>query len=271
MKAFIRSVAFAALAASANTAMAQQQPVASPLYGAAWFTGPAQAYLRLGIGSGSYDISDGNWAPPGAAPNGSDPVVFFDLSEPEGVAGTIAFGRQLRIGWRGEILFTAFDNKDVSGPWSYTVPATPGPHADVSTTIESRALMANVLYDLPNIGTGRFSAQPFLSAGIGMAWNKMGDWTRTNAASSRPSRTFEGDTNTDLAWTLGAGVSWNVGKNSSGPIKLDLMYQYFDLGSAQGGSTLLSGGGSSTPVSPLEFDVSSQVISVGVRIPLNLR
>ena len=104
-----------------------------------------------------------------------------------------------------------------------------------------------------------------------MAWNKMGDWTRTNAASSRASRTFEGDTNTDLAWTLGAGVSWNVGKNSSGPIKLDLMYQYFDLGSAQGGSTLLSGGGSSTPVSPLEFDVSSQVISVGVHIPLNLK
>ncbi len=161
--------------------------------------------------------------------------------------------------------------EDTSGSWSYTVPATPGPHADVSTTIQSNALMANIVYDLPNMGKGRFGIQPYLLAGVGMAWNKMGDWTRTNAASSRPSRTFEGDTNTDLAWTLGAGVSWNVGKNRSGPIKMDLLYQYFDLGSAQGGSTPISGGGSSTPVNPLEFDVSSQVISIGVRIPLNLR
>lgn len=271
MKKYLRKMAVVAVAMSASPAMSQQEPAPSPLYGGAWFTGPAKAYLRLGIGAGSYGITDGNWAPPGAAPLGSDPVVFFDLSEPDGVAGTVGIGRQLRIGLRGEIAFTGFESKDVSGPWSYTVPATAGPHADMSTSIQSSALMANVFYDLPDIGTGRYSAQPFLTAGIGLARNKMGDWTRTNAAASRPSRTFEGDTNTDLAWSLGAGVSWNVGKSKSHPIKLDLMYQFFDLGSAQGSSTPLAGSGSSTPVSPLKFDVSSQVISVGVRIPLNLK
>lgn len=269
---FFRYIACTAMIALASTAAAQEEPVASPLYGGAWLTGPANAYLRLGIGADKLDTSNGQWAPPGASPKGSDPVVFFDLSDPDGVAGTVAFGRQLRIGLRGEISFTGFDSKDVSGPWSFTRPATPGPHADVSTSIQSNALMANVLYDLPSVGAGRFSAQPFLLAGVGIAWNKMGDWTRTRTSNiTRPTRTFEGDTNTEFAWTLGVGLSWNVGKSKSGPIKVDLMYQYFDLGNAQGGSTPLSGNGSSIPVNPLEFDINSQVISVGVRIPFNLR
>jgi opacity protein-like surface antigen len=99
----------------------------------------------------------------------------------------------------------------------------------------------------------------------------MGNWTRTNAAATQPSRSFEGDSKTNLAWSLGAGVSWNVGKNANGPIKMDLTYQYFALGNAQGGGTPLAGSGTESPVNPLEFDISSQVVSVGVRIPLNLR
>ena len=272
MKVYFRYLAYMVMVALANTTAAQEQPIASPLYGGAWFTGPANAYLRLGIGADKLDTSNGKWAPPGAAPKGDDPVIFYDLSDPDGVAGTIAFGRQLRIGWRGEISLTGFDSKDVSGPWSYTRPATPGPHADMSTSVRSNALMANVLYDLPSVGTGRFSAHPFLLAGVGVAWNKMDNWTRTRASNiARPTRTFEGDTNTEFAWTLGVGISWDIGKIKSGPIKLDLMYQYFDLGNAQGDSKPLSGNGSSIPVNPLEFDLTSQVISVGVRIPLNLR
>ena len=120
------------------------------------------------------------------------------------------------------------------------------------------------------MGSGRFSAQPFLMAGIGVAWNKMNNWTRINTNVTPNERTFDGDTSTELAWTLGAGISWNVGQNKTGPIKLDLMYQYFDLGNAQGSSQPISGTGG-IPVNPLEFDLNSQVISVGVRIPLNLR
>ena len=272
MKLYLRCVVSMTMLALAGTASAQEEPAASPLYGGAWFTGPANAYLRLGIGADMLDTGNEKWGSPGAPPNGSDPIVFFDLSDPDGVAGTIAVGRQLRIGWRGEISFTGFDRKDVSGPWSYTVPATPGPHADMSTSVRSNALMANVLYDWPSMKTGRFNAQPFLLAGIGVAWNKMDNWTRTNAANiTQPTREFGGDTSTEFAWTLGAGVSWDVGKTNAGPIKLDLMYQYFDLGNAQGGSQPLPGSGTRIPVNPLEFDLTSQVISVGVRFPLNLR
>jgi opacity protein-like surface antigen len=271
MKFLLGVAAFSAMGMIAQNAMAQEELNASPLYGGAWFTGATNAYVRLGIGVDNFGISDGQWSSPGAAPAGSDPVVFFNLSEPDGVAGTVAFGRQLRPNLRGEIALTAFSNRDISGPWSFTIPATAGPHADVATSIQTTALMANVAYDLPNMAKGRLEFQPYLLAGVGLARNKMGDWTRTNAAAPRPSRTFEGDSKIDLAWTLGAGVSWNVGKNSNGPIKMDLSYQYFALGNAQGSGTPLAGSGTSNPVNPLEFDVSSQVISFGVRIPLNLR
>ena len=271
MKLLLGVTAFAAMGMFAQSAMAQQELNASPLYDGAWFTGATKAYVRLGVGTDSFGINDGQWSPPGAAPAGSDPVIFFNLTEPDGAAGTIALGRQLRLGLRGEIALTAFSSRDISGPWSYTVPATSGPHADVSTTIQSTALMANVAYDLPNMAKGRFEFQPYLLAGVGLARNKLGDWTRTNAAATQPSRTFAGDSKIDLAWTLGAGVSWNVGENSNGPIKMDLSYQYFALGNAQGSGTPLAGSGTSSPVNPLEFDISSQVISIGVRIPLNLR
>lgn len=263
--------AFVAMFAIAQSATAQQEASASPLYGGAWLTGPANAYVRLGIGADRSGINDGQWSPPGAAPAGSDPVVFFNLSEPDGVAGSVAMGRQLRLGVRGEIALTAFSSRDISGPWSYTVPATSGPHADVATTVQSTALMANIAYDLPDLGKGRSKIQPYLLAGVGLARNKMGDWTRNNAAANKTPLTFAGDTKTNLAWTLGAGVSWNVGKNSNGPIKMDLTYQYFALGSAQGGSNVVSSNASSTPVNPLEFDVNSQVISIGLRIPLKVR
>jgi len=273
MKLLLGVAAFAAMGMFAQSAMAQQELNASPLYGGAWFTGAPKAYVRLGVGSDNLGINDGQWSPPGAPPKGSDPaIIFFNLSEPDGVAGTIALGRQLRIGLRGEIALTAFSSRDISGPWSYTtVPGDVGPHADVATSIKTTALMANVAYDLPNMAKGRFEFQPYLLAGVGLANNKMGNWTRTRATASTPSRTFEGDSKLDLAWTLGAGVSWNVGENSNGPIKMDLSYQYFALGNAQGLGTSLTAGSSDTPVNPLEFDVSSQVISVGVRIPLNLR
>jgi opacity protein-like surface antigen len=202
-----------------------------------------------------------------------DPRVFFDLSEPDGVAGTIAIGRNLRRGVRGELAVTYFNGRDIGGNWSKTVPATSGPHASVETDIQSTAFMANIVYDLPPVGSGILGFRPYLMAGLGASWNKMGDWTRFNNfnPSARPVRTFEGDTEVEFAWSLGAGAAWTVGKNRSGPIKLDVMYQYFDLGSASGKARPLPNNGASSPAEALNFDIRSQVISVGVRIPLNLR
>jgi hypothetical protein len=254
-----------------TSATAQRALKPSPLYQNGWFQGPPEAYLRLGVGAGSFGISDGKWAPPGAPPNGSDPIVFFDLSEPDNAVGTIAIGRKVRQNMRGEIALTHFGREDISGPWSYTVPSSLGPHASVSTTFQSTALMANVFYDLPKMGRGDFRVQPYIMGGLGVAWNKMGDWTRINTDKPQPTRTFEGDTNSDFAFALGVGAGWTVGKSKAGPITLDVMYQFFDLGSAKGSSTVLSGGQGDAPVDPLSFDVTSHVISFGVRIPLNLR
>jgi opacity protein-like surface antigen len=261
------------VALSATNAMAQRALKPSPLYQTGWFEGPAQPYLRLGIGAASPDFDDANWAPPGFdRPQNPDPRVFFDLSEPGGAAGTIAIGRNLKRHVRGELALTYFDSRDISGPWSFTRPATPGPHASMSTDIQSTALMANIFYDFSPLGQGAFAFRPYVMAGLGMSWNDMGDWTRKNSANAnRPVRTFEGDTDSEFAWSLGVGAAWTVGQNSAGPIKLDLMYQYFDLGSVSGKTRPLPGNGNGSPVEGLNFDIKSQVITLGVRIPLNLR
>ena len=44
--------------------------------------------------------------------------------------------------------------ENMTGPMPKTVPATPAVQADVSTGIWSGAPMANVICDLPGIGTG---------------------------------------------------------------------------------------------------------------------
>ena len=58
MKALLRLTAFAAMMTITHSAMAQEELAASPLYGGAWFTGPAQAYVRLGIGAEFGDLDN---------------------------------------------------------------------------------------------------------------------------------------------------------------------------------------------------------------------
>ena len=113
-------------------------------------------------------------------------------------------------------------------------------------------------------------ATPFVTGGLGVARNTMGDWTRINPDAGRTRRSFEGDTDTSFAWTIGAGVALDVGPVlGSAPAKLELAWRYFDLGSVSGGTTALPGSGAGgTPVEALNFDVTDQVITLGLRIPM---
>lgn len=104
-----------------------------------------------------------------------------------------------------------------------------------------------------------------MTAGVGVARNTMGDWTRINTAEDAVRRTFQGASNTDFEWSVGLGVAMDVGPViGSAPAKLELTWRYFDLGSVSGGTTPLTG--NSTPVEALNFDLTDQVISVGLRI-----
>ncbi len=223
----------------------------------------AGTYLRIELGAARSSADDASWLPPGYP---ADPQVFFDLDLDSAAVGSIAIGHDYGNGWRAEAALNLFGSADFSGPWTYTVPATPGPHADVEGAVSSVALFANGYYDFAMAG----KATPFLTAGLGVSRNRMDDWTRINPDAGRTRRSFEGDTDTSFAWTVGAGVAWDVGPVlGSAPAKLELTLRYFDLGSVSGGTTPLPGSGAGgNPVEALNFDLTDQVISIGLRIPL---
>lgn len=222
---------------------------------------PEESYLRIELGVVQPDAGDASWLPPGP----SDPRVYFDLDLDRAATGAIAFGRSFGEGWRGEVAFNSFGSSDFSGNWSYTVPADPGPHASMEGSVKSVAFFANGYYDVPMEG----DFTPFLTAGLGMARNSMDDWTRINPDAERSTRSFAGSSDSGFAWNIGAGVAWDVGSiGGSGPAKLELAWRYFDLGSVSGSAAPLDGSGSSTPREPLNFDVTNQVFSVGLRFPL---
>jgi opacity protein-like surface antigen len=234
--------------------------------GAAWAqdAGDApveDAYIRLELGASQTDAGDANWLPPGPG----DPRVFFDLDVDSSATGAIAIGRSFGDSWRGEVAINSFGKSDFSGNWSYTVPADPGPHASMEGSVQSVAFFANGYYDVAMEG----DFTPFLTAGLGYADNTMGDWTRINPDSGRATRSFGEGSDSGFAWNIGAGVAWDVGPViGSGPVKLELAWRYFDLGSVSGSTEPLDGSGSSTPREALNFDVTNQVFSVGLRIPL---
>ena len=221
-------------------------------------------YVRLEAGGAISATDSGDWLPPGQ----SDPQVFFDLDGEDRAMGSAAVGFDWMNGWRGEVALSHFASEDVAGDWSRTEPPTPGPHASVDTAVASTAIMGNVYY-LPLQASGRNGKfQPFLTAGLGLSMNHMDDWTRTNPDATQEVREFEGRTNPSLAWSVGAGASWQVTPTGSRPVLLEASYRYYDLGSAQGGATPLEGSGTSEPRQPLTVDTNAHVLAIGVRIPL---
>lgn len=217
----------------------------------------SDTYYRLELGAAHTKARDANWLPGG----GGDPRVFFDLDADTAGFASVAVGRNLRSGWRAEAALSLFGASDFSGDWSFTDPVTPGPHASMRGSVKSIALMANGIYDFDIGGP----AIPFVTAGIGFANNSMDDWTRINPALD--TRSFEGNSETDVAWSVGAGVAFDVDLGvGAGPAKLELAWRYFDLGSASGSVTRVDGIAGGTPIEPLNFDVTHQVVSIGLRI-----
>ena len=225
--------------------------------------GGAENYLRLELGAAVGSAGDASWRPPGYP---SDPQVFFDFDMDTAAMASVGLGRDYGNGWRADVSLNLFGKTDFEGPWSFTVPADPGPHADVEGSIRSVALMANGYRDLGSSG----AMTPFVTIGLGIAHNSMSEWTRINPDAGRTRRSFEGGSNTGLAWSVGAGVSWDVGPVlGSAPAKLDLTWRYFDLGSVTGGTEPLPGSGAGgNPVEALNFDVNDHVIALALRIPL---
>lgn len=233
-------------------------PTASVTYG---------PYLRFGLGYAKKSVSDGYWQPPGFP---GDPQVSFDLNSDNSNFRSLAVGFDWQNGFRGDVSLSASGSTNVSGLCESASDGTPcATHANIAdASVRTTALMANLFY-APLEQRGSNSVfQPFVVGGVGFARNRVGTWTRENATGTRLTRSFEGDTTTNLAWSVGFGASMQVTRPGKWPIIVEASWRYYDYGSAQGGSTPLPGDGSSEPVTPLSFDNSEQVISLGVRIPL---
>lgn len=259
------ALALAVLAVSGSGAAAQDlldfgPDVASVTYG---------PYFRAEIGHSWNKAENGYWESPGAA----DPRILFDLGVDDGAAGAIALGYDWQNGWRGDLSLTRLVRADVSGPCSSATDGSScATHANIeSANFSATALMISVFYAPLEAQGSNSRFQPFVVGGLGVSRNEVGPWTRENTSgvTNRPTRTFEGDTSTDVAWSIGAGASWQVTRPGKRPtIILEGAWRYYDFGEAQGGSVPLLGNGESEPRTPLTFDARSSVVSFGVRIPL---
>lgn len=223
-------------------------------------------YVRFELGRSQVDTSDAKWHPPGS----SDPTVFFSTDEGDYTSGAVAMGYDFQNGLRAEVAFIGTGTSGVTGSCSSASDSSScSEHADITkASVSTSALMGNVYY-APLEARGSHSIfQPFIVAGLGVARNTTGEWTRYNAASERPERTFEGASSSGLAWSVGVGASVQLRKPGAWPIILEGSWRYYDYGTAKGGATALPENGESSPITPLQFDHTDQVLAVGLRIPL---
>ena len=264
MRAGLIAVAAASIAGSVVSA--GETPVASgqTLFGRTSGSVTFGPYVRFEAGRTTTDLSGANWVPPGA----SDPRVFFDTTDDDNAFVGAAIGFDRMNGFRAEGAILSAGELDASGPWSYTVPAVPGPHADITAaSVRTTALMGSVYYaPLEQRGVNS-RIQPYLVAGLGFARNEMSDWTRTNVAAGTPVRTFEGDSKLDIAYSVGLGVEMQVTRPGQHPVLVDLSWRFYDFGTAEGSTTPLTGG--QRPREAFNVDRRDNVISLGVRVPLN--
>ena len=85
-------------------------------------------------------------------------------------------------------------------------------------------------------GCRRRACSPFSSASLGASRNQIGDISLIGGSGTF--LTVNGKTKTDMAWGLGAGIGFPLGRF----VTFDLMYKYLDLGKADTSSLLTVGG-----------------------------
>lgn len=130
-------------------------------------------------------------------------------------------------GIRGELVYGYHGKRNIDGepgPWN---PATIPPAVDpLHTSVTTQTLMFNAFYDL-----GQWNrVVPYVGAGVGLAYNKTGSVTFTGNPALINS--IEGDGRWSLAWSLSAGIGWQLSDRAI----LDIGYRYLDMGKAESGS-----------------------------------
>lgn len=262
------SLSFASIAAASLLAapVAAQAQDGASLFGVESASVTFGPYARVEFGGAIPSLDGAYWLPPGQ----SDPQVNFDADGENTGFGAIAFGYDWQNGIRADLSFFGTGTSSVTAPCSSASDGSDcSTHAQITdASVSTRGAMANVFYAPLEARGSNATFQPFVVAGVGIARNEVGEWTRENPTSGRPVRMFEGDTSTGLAWSIGLGASLQVTRPGQWPVVLEASWRYYDLGTASGGSVALPGNGNSEPRQPFSFDNTDQVVTLGVRIPL---
>jgi hypothetical protein len=228
-------------------------------------------YARIEYGSSAPSLDGAYWLPPGE----SDPQVTFDaipLDDRTGF-GSVAFGYDWQNGFRAEMALFGTGTTGFAAPCSSVSNGTGcSEHSDItSASVSSSGFLGNVYYAPLEAQGSNSIFQPFVVAGIGVSRNEVGEWTRTKnpdnpTFGNSTVRTFSGATSSEFAWSVGVGAALQVTRPGQWPVIVEAAWRYYDFGTASGGTEPVGTGES--PREPLTFDLDTQVISIGVRIPL---
>lgn len=155
-------------------------------------------------------------------------IDFEDAWFVEGGLGCSTGGSRA---WRAELMLGYHSERKYDGePPLWNPPAGP-PQLDdpLHTAVKSTTLMVNLYKDL---GSYR-GWVPYIGAGVGVSYNQIANTYFTENVFLTNS--ILGDNNISFAWSLMAGVSYNISSRTT----LDLGYRYMDLGkiASQNGDT----------------------------------
>lgn len=229
-------------------------------------------YARAELGGAALSLNDATWLPPGD----DDPRIHFDITpDPSRVGfGAFALGYDWQNGFRGDIAIFGMGRTDIKATCASAANGTAcSTHTDITGgSVQTQGVMANVFFAPAEARGSNAVFQPFVVAGLGVAKSDVGDWTRTKnsgnaTVGTSPVRSYLGDTSTSLAWSLGLGASYQVTQPGKWPVLVEASWRYYDFGRASGSAVPLNGTGM-PPREAFNFDNTSQVIAIGVRIPL---
>jgi opacity protein-like surface antigen len=152
-------------------------------------------------------------------------------------------------GFRGELVLGLRGSQSITGMTLDGV----GMEADV----RSYTGMMNAYYDMGSFG----GFVPYVGAGIGAAYNKMGNVTQTGGGY------VDGGEHVSLAWSLLAGVGYKI----SDRLTLDLGYRYIDLGSVSSSEVKHCPCGDASLTNRLKADdLTAHELKLGMRFYPNL-
>lgn len=230
-------------------------------------TGSEGWFVRGELGVVSLATNEGYWWSPGGPPG--DPRITFSLNDPMTLTGAGGVGYDWGNGIRVDGTVGIVGSLQVDGTFLSASDGTTVHATDIHGTASAFAVLGNLYIEPLRLAGYESSFQPFLTGGVGVAAVSMGEWNRNAPVppATHAARSWSGSSQTNLAWTAGAGVSIALEDVIGGSGFLDLAYRYTDLGQAQGGS-VSTGPGSSSPTEPFNFRLASHALTLGLRIPL---